>query len=295
MLQPAHKYQKEYTVNNKDQSLDALCHEPLPLEGEAVAGGAIIHCCVEGSAISGMLYLPQGNGPHPLVLMLHGLPGSIRNEDLAQGLRRLGFAVCIFSYRGSWGNEGRWSYANCEQDTLSMYRLLLQPENAARYRLDAGRVIFLGHSMGGMMAALCASQVPVNELILIAPADGAIQTARSLSPEDKAKRLERLREICRVLPGVTEHDIYEEMLHNAEYYGLLRLVPILAHKRVLLVTARYDTVLPYEFYHKPLREAFAKANPLALQHCVLDTGHNIHTHRMELLEIVARWLLATAG
>ena len=35
-----------------------------------------------------VLYTAAGSGPHPTVLLLHGIPGCERNLDLAQALRR---------------------------------------------------------------------------------------------------------------------------------------------------------------------------------------------------------------
>jgi len=37
-----------------------------------------------GKRLNGIIYLAQGQGPHPTVLLLHGLPGNERNLDLTQ-------------------------------------------------------------------------------------------------------------------------------------------------------------------------------------------------------------------
>ena len=51
-----------------------------------------------------------GPGPHPVVLLLHGFPGNERNLDLAQTIRRAGWDVLFFDYRGSWGTPGDFSF-----------------------------------------------------------------------------------------------------------------------------------------------------------------------------------------
>ena len=38
-----------------------------------------------------LLMWPQGLGPHPVVIMLHGFPGNEKNLDLAQSIRRAGW------------------------------------------------------------------------------------------------------------------------------------------------------------------------------------------------------------
>ena len=56
-----------------------------------------------GMRMPGLAYLAAGNGPHPTVLLLHGYPGNEKNLDVAQALRRLGWNVVFFHYRGAWG------------------------------------------------------------------------------------------------------------------------------------------------------------------------------------------------
>lgn len=38
---------------------------------------------VDGAHLNGLVYVPAGTGPHPAVVVLHGLPGYERNLDLA--------------------------------------------------------------------------------------------------------------------------------------------------------------------------------------------------------------------
>ena len=39
---------------------------------------------VEGALLNAVVYEPQGPGPHPALVLLHGFPGFERNLDLAQ-------------------------------------------------------------------------------------------------------------------------------------------------------------------------------------------------------------------
>jgi pimeloyl-ACP methyl ester carboxylesterase len=76
------------------------------------------------------------------VILLHGFPGNEKNLDLAQDIRRAGWDVLYFNYRGSWGSPG----------DFSPVAYLRQPENAKRLRADPARIVLIGHSMGGFMA-----------------------------------------------------------------------------------------------------------------------------------------------
>ncbi|MDY4105243.1 MAG: hypothetical protein SOY37_06675, partial [Oscillospiraceae bacterium] len=64
-----------------------------------------------------VLYTAAGEGLHPTVLLLHGIPGWERNLDLAQALRRAGFHVLVFHYSGSWGSDGTYSLAHVLEDS----------------------------------------------------------------------------------------------------------------------------------------------------------------------------------
>ena len=46
---------------------------------------------------------------------MHGLPGNERNLDLAQAIRRAGWDVLTFTYRGAWGSPGDFSISQCDR------------------------------------------------------------------------------------------------------------------------------------------------------------------------------------
>ena len=56
-----------------------------------------------GALLNAFVYVAASAGPHPAVVLLHGFPGNERNLDLAQDMRRAGWDVLYFDYRGSWG------------------------------------------------------------------------------------------------------------------------------------------------------------------------------------------------
>ena len=69
---------------------------------------------------------------------LHGLPGEERNQDLAQVLRRAGYAVLLPHYRGAWGSAGIFSFRHClSSDIDAMLRWLDDPGVRRRFSLDA--------------------------------------------------------------------------------------------------------------------------------------------------------------
>jgi pimeloyl-ACP methyl ester carboxylesterase len=105
-----------------------------------------------GDNLNAVFYAAAGAGPHPTVLLLHGLPGNEQNLDLAQAMRRDGWNVLTLHYRGSWGTPGVFSFAHCVEDAASALAWLRDRALPVAGRVDAKRVVVIGHSMGGFVA-----------------------------------------------------------------------------------------------------------------------------------------------
>src|SRR5438876_4889984 len=62
-----------------------------------------------GDDLEAWLYLPEGRGPHPAVVMAHGI-GAIKAGGLAPFAERFcreGFAAVVFDYRQWGGSDGQ--------------------------------------------------------------------------------------------------------------------------------------------------------------------------------------------
>ena len=98
-----------------------------------------------GALMNALVYVAAGAGPHPAVILLHGFPGNERNLDLAQDMRRAGWDVLYFNYRGSWGTPGDFSFGHGIEDTAAALAYLRQPAVARQLRLDPTRIVLIGH------------------------------------------------------------------------------------------------------------------------------------------------------
>ena len=156
---------------------DPVSEDPVP---DPAHPPAIMELSVtsDGMRLPGLMYIANGPGPHPTVVLLHGIPGNEKNLDIAQALRRAGFNVLFFHYRGAWGAEGSYSVLQVADDALAALALLQEPENAARYRVDTGRLSLLGHSLGGFASLRAGSlAAEVRCVGAIAPANFAARAA----------------------------------------------------------------------------------------------------------------------
>jgi pimeloyl-ACP methyl ester carboxylesterase len=176
------------------------------------AGMAVLHIPSGGVRINGVAYTAAGAGPHPVLVLMHGLPGNEKNLDLAQAVRRAGWTVVTFNYRGSWGSPGRFSFAGNLEDARAVLAYLRDPANAMHLAIDPHRIVLAGHSMGGWVTAMAAERDPdLAGAILISAANmGGIKRSRGETVAMMADDMESLA-------GVTAESMADELLaHRAE-------------------------------------------------------------------------------
>jgi acetyl esterase/lipase len=107
----------------------------------------------------GDLRLPEGDEPHPVVIVVHGGFWRARYDLLHIGhlcaeLTAAGYATWNVEYRRVGHAGGGWP-GSC-QDVLRAAAHL--SAMAAEYRLDLDRVVALGHSAGGHLVAWLAAE-----------------------------------------------------------------------------------------------------------------------------------------
>ena len=118
----------------------------------------VLHIPSGGVEINGLAYLAAGPGPHPTIVICHGWPGNEKNLDLAQALRRTGWNAITFNYRGAWGSPGDFRFAQNPEDARAVLAMLRRPDVAAKLGIDTSRIVLAGHSMGGWVTAMVASE-----------------------------------------------------------------------------------------------------------------------------------------
>jgi acetyl esterase/lipase len=130
-----------------------LYGRPKPTASARIAYGALPQQV-------GDLWLPDGPGLHPLVLMIHGgcWTKSIANLEImnwvADDLRQRGIAVWNIEYRGV--DEPGGGYPGTYEDVAS--GLDAARAIAASHHLSLHRVVVVGHSAGGHLALWAAAR-----------------------------------------------------------------------------------------------------------------------------------------
>ena len=243
----------------------------------------------QGSKIMGLIYMPVGKGPHPTLVMAHGFPGNERNLDLAQIWRRAGWNTLYFNYRGSWGSQGSYSYANCLQDIDAVLAFLKLPESVEKYRVDARRLVLFGHSFGGGLSLLASLKNPqVKGVISLAGFNvGALANYLAQS-NDLSFAAYAEKQVClRLESGMALQD---ELIANREAWNLVNRAPELVQKKLLLISDSKDEQVSKALYHTPLAEALEKAGAKELTHVLMETDHAFSAKRIAVANAVLEWL-----
>ncbi|HVI53740.1 MAG TPA: alpha/beta hydrolase [Luteibacter sp.] len=247
-----------------------------------------------GSALNALVYVAAGAQPHPVVILLHGFPGNERNLDLAQDMRRAGWDVLFFNYRGSWGTPGDFSFSHSIEDVASAIAYLRQPENAKRLRLDPSRIVLVGHSMGGFMAVQAAAADPAIEgIAMISAADLAGRFVQMQAQEQGSQTVAVKKmgaalaeEGLAPLSGCTPDSLATDLAEHAAAWAFLSKVGGLAHRPAFVITS--DDGLA------PANDAFAnalrRAGDTQVTSLHLPTDHAYSDQRTELSQAVLKWL-----
>lgn len=105
----------------------------------------------QGLRLAGMLFVPEGDGPFPAIVMIQGSGTSVRNNrwylTLIQYLQENGIVVLQPDKRGSVQSEGDWrtaSFDDLATDTLAAVFFLKDQEQVAISEIGV-----IGMSQGG--------------------------------------------------------------------------------------------------------------------------------------------------
>lgn len=214
------------------------------------------------------LWLPQGKGPHPTVLMVHGGCWQTEIADrrimnwIADDLRRRGIAVWNIDYRGvdreGGGYPGTFLDAGAAADALR--------EHAPKHNLDISRLIAVGHSAGGHLALWLAGR---NKL----PASSPLRTANPLPIHSVVSLggLPDLEEAAREPGSGCGTEVIGKLTGgNFADTSVPRLAPLGVQQ--ILINGRQDRIIPLAYaegYAGPMRAAGDKVTVRVIDR----TGH----------------------
>jgi uncharacterized protein len=269
----------------------AIASDPAP-DKENPASMVTVQVPSHGSLLNGIVYVAAGAGPHPVVVLLHGFPGNEKNLDLAQAVRRAGWDVLYFNYRGSWGSPGDFSFTHAMEDTQAAIAFLRDPATAKKLGADSSRIVLIGHSMGGFLASYGAAQDSAIQAIGMISAwdigrDGL--TSVSAGNEEAAVRplaASLAENGLSPLVGCTAESLAREILANRSRWDFVDYAVKLAPRPVLITTSD-DGSAPSS---GALADALRKAGDAKVNLVYMATDHGYSDHRIALETAVIEWL-----
>ena len=245
-----------------------------------------------GVGLNALAYVAEGPGPHPVVILLHGFPGNERNLDLAQDIRRAGWDVLYFNYRGSWGTLGNFSFSNSIEDVASAVEYLRLPETAKKLRLDPSRIVVIGHSMGGFMTVQAVAADPTIMAAGMISAAGAFAppTVSDAGAAEFVKRRAAALQSQGMAPlaGCTPEGLARETLENSSRWAFESKVEALRTRPVLIITSDDGLASANDDF----AAALTKAGNRRVTAIHFATDHSYSDKRLELSAEVRNWLQA---
>jgi uncharacterized protein len=262
----------------------AVYTDPAP-DARHPARMIVLHVPSGSVKMNGIAYLAAGAGPHPTVVLFVGLPGNEKNLDLAQAVRRAGWNAVAFFYRGSWGSPGVYRFSHCLEDARAVLAYLRAGPRARALGIDTSRIVLLGHSMGGWVAAeTAATDHRIAGLALISAGD----MGGFASHWPHAKLVELMADNMESLAGATPEQLADELQSHASQWRFDRLYTRLAHVPLLVITSDHLTEPACDALVAALR-ARSDREVTAIH---MNTDHSYSDHRIALESAVIDWLRA---
>lgn len=166
-------YLQEYVLNGTDLELVRILDDNIAYTRQEIRYRS------NNLVISGILNIPKGKGPFPLIILNHGYidpaiytvgRGLKREQDY---LAREGFAVLHTDYRGHGASDANTSeyYDGSLEYTIDSLNAILAVKEANLPNVDTSSIGMLGHSMGGGVSLNAAVSHPelVDAIVLYAP------------------------------------------------------------------------------------------------------------------------------
>ena len=160
------------------------------------------------------------------------------------------------------------------------------------YRIDAERIVLVGHSLGGFAALMALASVR------------GICSAASIAGFNLGVFADQLRKERAPLKALIDHyekefpslripsaqDLFNELLTYGDTWDLLKQASKMAHGSVLLVGGTRDRDAPLDTHHVPLVHALEACSIRQLTQVIMDTDHYFSDKRVTLARTILSWL-----
>lgn len=201
----------------------------------------------DGPEQFGELWLPVGAGPHPCVINIHGGYWRAKYDrshanHLCRSLAHEGIAVWNLEYRRIGNAGGAWpgTFQDVARGAAHLFAV------ASHHAINSDRVVAMGHSAGGHLAAWLASvaNVPANSEVAAAPLPiKAVVATGALFDLRRGWELQLSEGVVGDLLGGSPADVPERYFACSPIELVPPAVP------VTLIHGERDDIVPIAFSH----------------------------------------------
>jgi uncharacterized protein len=248
-----------------------------------------------GATMNGLIYLPGGAGPHPVVIFLHGYPGNERNLDLAQAVRRAGYAAVYFDYRGAFGSGDSFGFDHSLEDAASVFAWVRGAETVAKFHLDPTRIAVFGHSFGGWLALTSVSHERPGVCVAAAAAwnPGWVAQRFAAHQDELGEVLAYFQKTTNSSSGpirANHYALVREMHDHAKQWDYVSEASGLKDHALLLIGGTADTPDENVERERQLEQAIHEKGGNQVQLVSFDDDESFSSHRLALADSLLAWL-----
>ncbi len=249
----------------------------------------------DGIELVGAISVPDGQGPHPAVVLCHGMPAArptptaditlsaptddgLTYAEIAELCAHRGLAAVIFNFRGTGESGGNFHPLGWAQDLEAMLSWVWE-----RPEVDIDRIGVLGSSMGARVAIHVAARRP--EVAAVLSFASPARSRWSRSPEEM---VQNAREVGIIrdpdFPPSAQRwaDEYQEM-------DVTQSVGRVAPRPLLLMHGDADDVVSPDDAHALLEASDQSVTELMM---LPGAGHRFRSN-VEAVDIAVNWLVKT--
>jgi pimeloyl-ACP methyl ester carboxylesterase len=229
----------------------------------------------ESHTLIGIYYLAATKKPAPVALLLHGIPGSEKNHDLAHALRAAGWHALVLHFSGCWGSGGDYDLTEQMRDARAALDYL-KSDDAPRPAGDTLAVV--GYSLGSRAALLTA--LDDDRVTHIISVGGFSDFTEMVIGRNF------FQPILPLLRGATVDNLVAAWRSLGTGVQPIDAVAALVPRPILLVHGTADEVVPFSH-----ADALAYNNDHVQKHLIAGANHGFSDHRAELIKAVLDFLI----
>ena len=271
------------------------------MAAEAYTPHPVAYTAPDGTPLAATLFVPEGDGPHPGAVMLHGSGTSTRDNvwymALVDAMASRGIAVLFPDKRGSGASGGDWTTASLH---VLAEDALVGVEWLRRYAaVDSAHVGLVGISQGGHVAPMAAAASALVAYV--------VNISGSAVPLDEQVRHEVTQDLRRSRwPGFLHRPIRSIALgrirdRHPEWWRLNGAIDPIPSWRALTVPGLVLYGAEDEYDNVPVGRSVERLTALAEPDLAIrvyeGSGHALYAEgtrriRPEVLELLPVWILS---